>query len=111
MRTLLLVVLLSALVLTFPTYASDLIHGRSVYEANCASCHGGFGKGDGPRAETLNPKPINFTDPQVMANIPPERFERAVVQGLPNVVQHTFGHLLTPEEVGDVTTYIRSLIR
>lgn len=110
MRTLLLI-LLSTLVVTFPGYASDLLHGRSVYEVNCAGCHGGFGKGDGPRAGTMNPKPADFIDPKVMTNIAPERFERAVVQGLPNVVQHTFGHLLTPEEVSDVINYIKSLVR
>jgi mono/diheme cytochrome c family protein len=34
--------------------------GRDLYKANCASCHGDNGQGDGPTAPTLNPKPRNF---------------------------------------------------
>jgi hypothetical protein len=54
---------------------------------------------------------MNLTDPKVMEAIPLERFERAVVAGLPNVTGHAFGHLLTPEEIKSVTDYVRSLSR
>lgn len=90
---------------------SNLIHGRAVYGANCAKCHGEYGKGDGPRGAELQPKPRDFTDPKGMEMIPPEKFERSVVEGLPSRPDHTFGHLLTAEEVRDVAHYIESLIR
>lgn len=107
----LLLILFFTLVVTFPSSAADILHGRSVYVANCASCHGGFGKGDGPKAATFDPKPTNFTDPKAMANVTPERIEKSVVQGLPGITEHTFGHLLIPQEVRDVIGYIRSFIR
>jgi mono/diheme cytochrome c family protein len=31
--------------------------GQPIYAANCASCHGAEGMGDGPAANSLNPKP------------------------------------------------------
>jgi hypothetical protein len=34
--------------------------GRELFKANCASCHGDNGQGDGPSAAMLNPKPRNF---------------------------------------------------
>ncbi len=34
--------------------------GRDSYRANCASCHGENGLGDGPAGLMLNPKPRNF---------------------------------------------------
>ena len=35
--------------------------GRAAYEARCVQCHGKDGKGDGPAASTLNPRPRDFT--------------------------------------------------
>lgn len=34
--------------------------GRTVFQANCASCHGDAGMGDGTGGAALNPKPRNF---------------------------------------------------
>ena len=39
---------------------SILTRGREVYRANCASCHGDAGMGDGPAGLALNPPPRNF---------------------------------------------------
>lgn len=35
--------------------------GKTIFSVNCASCHGTTGKGDGPAAAALNPKPRDFT--------------------------------------------------
>jgi mono/diheme cytochrome c family protein len=35
--------------------------GKSLFSVNCASCHGTEGKGNGPAASALNPKPRDFT--------------------------------------------------
>lgn len=35
--------------------------GKTTFAVNCASCHGTGGKGDGPAAAALNPKPRDFT--------------------------------------------------
>ncbi|MFC7299005.1 FTR1 family protein [Herminiimonas aquatilis] len=45
-----------------PTQAPDLKTGAALYQANCASCHGAAGHGDGPLAKSLNPPPIAFSD-------------------------------------------------
>ncbi len=34
--------------------------GKDLFKANCSSCHGENGQGDGPAGATLNPKPRNF---------------------------------------------------
>ncbi len=39
----------------------DLVNrGKDLFKANCVSCHGDNGMGDGPTAPTLDPKPRNF---------------------------------------------------
>ena len=43
------------------TSSSELINkGRELFKANCITCHGDNGQGDGPSASMLNPKPRNF---------------------------------------------------
>lgn len=38
------------------------VTGRDVYRANCAACHGPEGRGNGPAAAALNPRPTDFTN-------------------------------------------------
>jgi len=40
-----------------------LARGEVLFKQNCTSCHGDTGRGDGPAAAMLNPKPRNFTQP------------------------------------------------
>ena len=42
--------------------AGDAAKGKTLFETNCASCHGTSGKGDGPVGIALpEPKPRDFT--------------------------------------------------
>ena len=41
-----------------------LDRGAALFKQNCTSCHGDGGRGDGPAAGTLNPKPRNFSQPE-----------------------------------------------
>jgi len=47
-----------------PKSLPNLAHGAALYKAQCASCHGATGGGDGALAATLDPKPIAFSDPE-----------------------------------------------
>lgn len=40
---------------------ATLAAGKQIYAQNCAVCHGVEGKGDGPSAVALNPKPVDLT--------------------------------------------------
>ncbi len=41
--------------------AGDAAAGKGLFEINCSSCHGMTGKGDGPVAAALTPKPRDFS--------------------------------------------------
>jgi len=47
---------------TAPMHAPDLARGATLYQAQCAACHGATGHGDGPAGLQLTPRPIDFTD-------------------------------------------------
>ncbi|MCM0606771.1 MAG: c-type cytochrome [Xanthomonadaceae bacterium] len=36
-------------------------HGKALFDAQCVTCHGSAGQGNGPASAGLNPKPRNFT--------------------------------------------------
>ena len=48
--------------------------GRTKFNINCRLCHGPEGKGDGPAAAALNPKPRNLTSQEVQAETDGELF-------------------------------------
>ena len=50
-----------------PRRAPDLAAAATLYAAQCASCHGATGRGDGPAAKALTPPPANFHDRGRMA--------------------------------------------
>jgi mono/diheme cytochrome c family protein len=58
---------------------ANIDRGKGLYKEYCAQCHGFAGKGDGPAASGLEPKPA------IHANIP---FEKLPMEYLYNVVNH-----------------------
>jgi len=61
-----------------PLRAPDLGNVATLYESNCAVCHGTAGDGNGPQAAALDPRPTNFQDHA-------RQFERSVY-GLYNTI-------------------------
>lgn len=47
-----------------PTVAPDLRRGAQLFQAQCSGCHGAQGRGDGPLAATLDPKPTALSQPE-----------------------------------------------
>jgi mono/diheme cytochrome c family protein len=47
----------------------------------CAVCHGMEGKGDGPGAANLNPKPRNYTDPKWQASVTDDDLKKTILLG------------------------------
>jgi mono/diheme cytochrome c family protein len=48
-----------------PSDKKTVEQGEKIAKVNCVSCHGNKGKGDGPAAVALNPKPADWTSKRV----------------------------------------------
>ena len=47
----------------------------------CSTCHGTEGKGNGPAAITLNPKPRNYTDVAWQKSVTDDHLREIIVKG------------------------------
>jgi mono/diheme cytochrome c family protein len=51
------------------------------YTARCAECHGVSGAGNGPSADSFNPRPHNQTDPAWQASVTDDQIKEIIVRG------------------------------
>jgi len=61
LATLLALAALAVLLVPAMASAGDAAAGKPVFQANCSSCHGMTGKGDGPVGAALTPPPRDLT--------------------------------------------------
>jgi mono/diheme cytochrome c family protein len=77
----------------FPT-DSLLARGREIFRANCASCHGDNGMGDGPAGATLKPGPRNFHSLAGWTNGPKvSQIYRTLEEGIVRNGMASYSHL------------------
>jgi mono/diheme cytochrome c family protein len=65
--------------------AAAMQEAQDIYKARCTMCHGSFGKGDGPAAAALNPKPRDLGDPAWQKSVADEHIEKIILSGGPAV--------------------------
>ena len=119
LATLLALAALAVLLVPAMASAGDAAAGKPVFQANCSTCHGMTGKGDGPVGAALTPPPRDFTKGDFKYDTDGD--EKAGTDAdLKNVI--TKGALayggsplmapwptLTAAQIDDVVAYIRSL--
>jgi mono/diheme cytochrome c family protein len=119
LATLLTLAALAMLLVPAMASAGDAAAGKPVFQANCSSCHGMTGKGDGPVGAALTPPPRDFSKGDFKYDTDGDGKPGADAD-LKNVI--TKGALayggsplmapwptLTAAQIDDVVAYIRSL--
>ena len=51
------------------------------FKRQCSACHGDSGKGDGPGAAALDPKPRDYSDAEWQASVTDEDIKKAILGG------------------------------
>jgi mono/diheme cytochrome c family protein len=94
-------------------YAADAEQGKKLYGQFCVTCHGESGKGDGPAAAALNPKPRDHTNKEYMSQMSDEEMLKVIKDGGASVgkspLMPPWGASLKDDQIQDVIAYIRTL--
>ena len=90
--------------------------GRRLYVRWCAMCHGPDGRGNGPAAPSLIPRPRDFTQGLFKYKSTPagdrptdDDLVRVVANGLQASAMPYFRDLLTPDEIREIVGYLKTL--
>jgi len=93
----------------------SMLRGARIHARSCAACHGVDGRGDGPGAIELSPRPRDFTAGKFRyrsteSGRPPRRsdVESVVRVGRAGTAMPAFGGLLSEGEIADVVAFIFS---
>ncbi|MBI4955436.1 MAG: c-type cytochrome [Myxococcales bacterium] len=54
---------------------------KKIFKDRCVPCHGESGKGDGPGAATLTPKPRNYSDGEWQKQVTDEEIKKTILYG------------------------------
>ncbi len=88
-----------------PPEAPSLARGAQVFRTNCASCHGELGRGDGPMAKGMEPKPADLSAAAELRDQSPLDYYRRVSIGVVGTAMPAFETRLSPEDRWAVALY------
>ncbi len=104
-----------ALFLMTMAFGQDAEKGKATFGQYCATCHGAAGKGDGPGAAALNPKPKDLTTPDYLKGLKDDYLRNLIVKGGPAVgkspLMPPMGSALKDDDVKNIISYVRSLAK
>ena len=83
-----------------------LEQGKAIYVRECSSCHGLQGKGDGPAAIALTPKPRNLAKVTADQNKTDDQFFQQISGG--RSPMPAYKSVLSDTQIRQVIAYIRS---
>ncbi|MEW6579598.1 MAG: c-type cytochrome [Chloroflexota bacterium] len=94
---------------TTDTAPETLAAAESLYNKNCAACHGQTGGGDGPAAGTTAEKPVAFADAAYLFERRSDVLYAKIRRGGMGTDMPNFGTLFTPEETWALVEYLWTL--
>ena len=83
--------------------------GKSLFETNCAKCHGAEGKGDTKMGMRAGCK--DFTDAKYQAGLTDEKMADAIKNGIKEgdkTKMKSFGDVLSADDIKALVAYVRS---
>jgi high-affinity iron transporter len=97
----------AAVVATATAVAAEPTAAVRLYAERCSACHGDDGKGDGPMAAALAPKPRNFRDAAFWRERTVAQVRSTIEKGKPGTLMPPFAGVLTDAEIDDLVRVVR----
>ena len=85
-----------------------LADGKKLYVTNCAPCHGDKGRGDGPAAQALSPKPADHSSALIQSETDGSLFWKLSEGRNP---MPGYKKILTEQQRWELVNYIRTLAK
>lgn len=90
---------------------ANVAKGAALYVTTCSPCHGAKGKGDGPAAANLNPKPRDHSNAEIMNKLTDDHIGTVIkkggaVFGFPNMPSQP---QLKEDEIDALIAHVRTL--
>ncbi|MBI1746507.1 MAG: cytochrome c [Acidobacteria bacterium] len=86
--------------------------GADLHKTHCFKCHGESGKGDGPAAKILKPKPTDWSDAEKMSKVKDEDLMKMIKEGGASVgkskLMPAFKEKLSDDEIRQTVKFVRS---
>ncbi len=95
--------------LDMPTRKLDPAEGERLYQANCATCHGVKGLGDGPQATGMNPPPPALGDAVAMLDVTPALMYNVLSVGVAGTNMAGWASTLSPDQRWSIVAYLNGL--
>ena len=92
---------------TNPLGGDAAAQGAEVFRANCETCHGPQGHGDGPAGQSLQPPPGNLAQLQTEAE--DDYLFWRIHDGKPGTSMIAWKNILTEEQIWQAVSFIRTL--
>lgn len=92
-----------------PKGAPDLERAESLYQAQCAACHGREGHGDGPAGMALEPAPTDFTEVARYDGRSLLGLHTTITQGVDGTGMAAYGDTLSEEDRWSLAFYVGGL--
>ncbi len=90
-----------------PATDASLARGQEIYGQACAVCHGVQGRGDGPLARTMVPRPADFRVHMAEGHTEAQLFDW-LSNGVPDTAMQGFADQLSAEDRWNVINYLQT---
>ena len=84
----------------------NAVNGEIYYMQNCTACHGTDGKGNGPRAYFIYPRPRNFQHPASKARFNRPELFSAIKKGVIGREMPAWEKVMSDQQIADITEYV-----